>query len=163
MRLATLAGLGLAICASPVQARDSLGIWNEWGAFRDAGVPRCYAIAMPKAEPGAPRDTQAYLTVGTWPKRGIRGEVHMRLSRRVAQGTRVTLAIGGQSFDLVAADANAWAQDRRMDAAIVALMRSAAQLTVSGKAGDGRAFRDSYRLEGAASALDAAALGCAGV
>jgi hypothetical protein len=32
--------------AAPATARDSLGIWNDWGAFRDAAVPRCYAIAM---------------------------------------------------------------------------------------------------------------------
>jgi len=35
--------------ATPAFARDSLGVYGKWGAFRDPAVPRCYAIAM--AEP----------------------------------------------------------------------------------------------------------------
>jgi hypothetical protein len=49
-----------------------------------------------------------------------------------------------------------------MDAAIIAKMRAAPSLAVSGKSRDGRTFRDGYALPGAASALDAATLGCAG-
>lgn len=149
-------------CAAPALARDSLGIWADWGAFRDIGVPRCYAIAMATAMPGRHNDFQPYVTVGTWPRRGTRGEVHVRLSRRLAPGGPVKVALGGQTFALVAGQADAWSQDGRMDAAIVAAMRSASDLTVTARAADGRTFKDYYRLAGAASAMDAAALGCAG-
>ncbi|MCW1382907.1 hypothetical protein OLX02_08730 [Novosphingobium sp. KCTC 2891] len=160
--LALAAVLAVAAAPCPAAARDSLGIWNDWGAFRDPGVPRCYAIAMARPAPGRPREFQPYLTIGTWPTRDVRGQVHVRLARRVAPGARVTLSLGGQSFDLVAGGASAWAADRRADAAIVALVRSAGDLTVAARGTDGRTFRDSWRLAGIASALDAAALGCAG-
>ena len=39
----------LLALASPLAARDSLGVFGQWGAFRDPDVPRCYAIA--KAQP----------------------------------------------------------------------------------------------------------------
>ena len=44
--LAMIAGLALT---TPLSAKDSLGVFSDWAAFRDAAVPRCYAIAMPAA------------------------------------------------------------------------------------------------------------------
>lgn len=149
------------LIAAPAQARDSLGIWNDWGAFRDMGVPRCYAIAMARPAAGRRQDFQPYFTVGDWPRRQSRGEVHVRLSRRLAPGTRVVLSLAGQKFELVAGQADAWTQDRRMDAAVVTAMRSAQHMIISAKSIDGRTFRDGYRLAGAASAMDAASIGCA--
>jgi len=45
-RIPALAFL-IAAFATPAQARDSLGVFESWGAFRDPSVPRCYAIAEP--------------------------------------------------------------------------------------------------------------------
>jgi hypothetical protein len=150
--------LGLA---APAHARDALGVWDDWGAFRDPAVPRCYAIAM--AAPSTRlRDVVPFMTIGTWPRRNVRGEVHWRLSRRIAPGSKVMLLLGGERYELLAGDAAAWALDRRMDAAIIARLRSAGDLAVTGKARDGRTFRDVYRLAGAASAMDAATVGCVG-
>jgi hypothetical protein len=165
-RRLTLAGsaavLALLLCIRPAAARDALGVWEDWGAFRDSAVPRCYAIAMP-APSTRPRDGVPYMTIGTWPRRNLRGQVHWRLSRRIAPGAKVTASVGGETFELMASDAVAWAQDRRMDAAVIARLRSAGTLSISGKARDGRTFRDTYRLGGAASAMDAATVGCAGL
>ncbi|MCB2063891.1 MAG: hypothetical protein KDE25_10635, partial [Novosphingobium sp.] len=80
-------------------ARDSLGIFGEWGAFRDPATPRCYAIA--KALPSTlRRDYQPYATVGTWPKRKLRNQVHFRMSRKMAANPRLSLKIGGKSHKL---------------------------------------------------------------
>ena len=147
--------------AAPATARDSLGIWNTWGAFSDAGVPRCYAIAKGTGAEGRSDEFQPFFTVGNWPRRGTRGEVHVRLSRRIGPGGTVTLSIAGERFALMAGAADAWAADRRMDAAIVAAMRSARTMTVTARSASGRVFSDSYTLAGAASAMDAALLGCA--
>jgi hypothetical protein len=149
------------LTAAPAVARDSLGIWNTWGAFADTGVPRCYAIAMADTVEGRSNTFQPYFTVGTWPRRHVRGEIHARLSRRIGPGSAVTLAIGGERFALVVGTADAWAQDERMDAAIVAAIRSSRSMTVTASVGASRVFSDSYALAGAASAMDAAMLGCA--
>jgi len=150
----------LLLAPAAAQARDSLGMFGGWGAFRDSAVPRCYAIAM--AEPSAlSREFQPYAAIGTWPRQGQRGQVHFRLSRRLAPGRPVTLSIAGQRFVLVAGQADAWAQDARMDAAIVAAMRSAPGMWVSARDSRGRSFGNSWQLEGAATAMDAATVGCA--
>ena len=48
-----------------------------------------------------------------------------------------------------------------MDAAIVAAMRSAGAMSVSARDAAGRRFTDRYSLAGAATAMDAATVGCA--
>ncbi|MCX7863806.1 MAG: hypothetical protein N2423_02020 [Novosphingobium sp.] len=154
---AGLAGLALA---SPALARESLGMFSSWGAFRDPLIPRCYAIAM--AEPSSlRRDFQPYAAVGTWPRRGVRNQLHFRLSRRMAANPRISLVISGQRFQLVGGGADAWAADTRMNAAIIAAMRSARSMTVSATDASGRRFSNTWLLDGAASAMDAATIGCA--
>jgi hypothetical protein len=153
--------LAAALLATPALARESLGMFESWGAFRDASVPRCYAIAMAEPRRGAKVDYQPYADVGHWPKRALRNQVHFRLSHKLLAGAPIRLRVGGQTFQLVGGGADAWAADRRMDAAIVAAMRSASTMRVTGTAADRRGFSDSYPLPGAASAIDAAALGCA--
>ena len=151
-----LLALALILAATPALARDSLGVFGDWGAFRDPQVPRCYAIAAASGD-GA----QGYASVGNWPDEEVRGQVHLRLSRPLRSGTQARLTIAGRSFTLTSRGSDAWAVNRQGDAAIVAAMRSASAMQVSGRDQQGRAFTDRYSLEGAATALDAASVGCA--
>lgn len=154
-----LAASALALAATPAAARDSLGVFGEWGAFRDPAVPRCYAIAQPTAT--GTGSYAPFASVGTWPKRQVRGQLHVRVSRKLSPAGSITLRVGNRSFELTGGGGDAWAQDRRMDAAIVAAMRSAARMTVTARDTGGRVFTDSYSLAGAATAMDAATVGCA--
>lgn len=157
-----LAIVALTLLATPALARESLGMFDGWGAFRDPKVPRCYAIAM-ASQSGSARsgDYQPYATVGHWPQRRTRNQIHFRLSRRIAADTPVQLTIGEQTFALTGGGGDAWAADLRGNAAMVAAMRSARSMRISARAANGTSFSDSYALAGAASAIDAAALGCA--
>ncbi len=151
-----LFALALIFAATPALARDSLGVFGDWGAFRDPQVPRCYAIAAASGD-GA----QGYASVGNWPEEEVRGQVHLRLSRPLRTGTQARLTIAGRSFTLTSRGSDAWSANRQGDAAIVAAMRSASAMQVTGRDRQGRAFTDRYSLEGAATALDAASVGCA--
>jgi hypothetical protein len=149
----------LLLSATPAVARDSLGMFDRWGAFRDPSTPRCYAIARPAKRDG--QVSAGFASVGTWPRQKVRGQVHVRLSRSRADKAAVTLSVGERRFTLVAGKRDAWAADPRGDAAIIAAMRSASSMSVQTSDAQGRAFADSYALRGAATAIDAAALGCA--
>jgi hypothetical protein len=140
-------------------ARRSLGTFEGWGAFRDDVPARCFAIAEPVRKGGG--KWRAFASVATWPQAGVRGQVHIRLSREKLAAAPVTLTIGGKSYAMVAGGADVWAADPRADAAIVAAMRSAPSMSVATRAATGGAFSESYALRGAATAMDAAALGCA--
>ena len=152
-----------SLAATPAVARDSLGIFENWGAFRDGDAgqngPRCYAIAQPigrRAQAG-----KGFASIGTWPRQRVRGQLHIRLSRMRAGQSPVTLTVGERRFTLVGGQIDGWAADARGDAQIVAAMRSASSMSVAAVGADGRGFADSYALRGAATAMDAAALGCA--
>jgi hypothetical protein len=152
-----LAAASLLALAAPLAARESLGVFDGWAAFRDDSPHRCYAIAKAQGSPPAP----AYATVSNWPDRKVRGAVHWVLSREVAGKQPVRLMVGDKRFDLVAKGRNAWAKDARDDAAIIAALRSATRMSVSAQGAKTGTFTDRYTLAGAATAIDAATVGCA--
>ena len=147
-------GVALLVLAGGVaEARDSLGVYGGWGAFRDAQPHRCYAISSPDKGTGGNGRWKPFASVAHWPDSGVRGQVHIRLSNAVSgKGEPLVIKIDDARFPLVAGGADAWAPNAAVDAAIVAAMRSGRVLSVG---------RNDYTLKGAASAIDAAALGCA--
>ena len=167
MRRGMAAGIAAArallAIMGPATARDRIAVFGDWGAFRDGhggdGGPVCYAIAEP-AEPSA-GNYQPFITVSFWPRRAVTRQVHVRLSRVARPNARVTLSIGDSTFVLAARGPDAWGTDRLADAYTVAAMRSGSSMSIQ-STGPLGGFVDVYRLRGAASAIDAAALDCHG-
>lgn len=157
-----LAALVLALQAQPAPERPAgrvtIGVHQSWGAFRDASPRRCFAIARP---PGAGQRNPAFASIGIWPGSAPRPQFHARLSRAKRPDARVTLSIGERRFALIAGATDAWAPDPATDAAIVAAMRGQRSMSVESVGANGRPFADTYALGGAATAIDAAVLGCA--
>lgn len=149
----------LLLIAAPAQARDSLGVFEGWGAFRDAQPLRCYAIAKPARSSGG--KWRPFASIAYWPGEGVRGQIHIRLSREMRNGARIVLSIDDRRISLVGSGADAWAANPRADASIIAAVRSGRSLSIATVAATGGGFADTYRLKGAATAIDAAALGCA--
>ena len=154
---AALTTLAAALPATPALARDSLGVFGDWGAFRDPETPRCYAIAEPESATIA----GGYATIGFWPADRVRSQIFLRFPRPLDTRRAPALTIGSQRFLLSPRGAGAWARDARMDAAIVAAMRSSTAMSVTAIGQRGGTMTASWRLRGAATAIDAAALGCA--
>lgn len=145
-------GMASAAAAQP----RSLGIFGGWGAFRGDG--RCYAITQPFEGPRA-EGWQPFASVGHWPARGG-GQLHVRLSREKRQGSAVLLRIDGRSYQLIGGGRDAWAPDPRADQEIQAAMRIGIDMIVETRSTQGLIVRDHYRLRGAATAMDAAAIAC---
>ena len=156
MRLAWPPLLCLVVSAPALAQPQALGAYGSWASFRDAG--RCYAITQPYQSSGGP-NAQPFASVGAWPGRG--SQLHIRLSREKRGGSAVLLRVDGRLFQLVGGGRDAWAPDGRADAEIQAAMRTGIDLAVETRATDGLLVRDQYRLRGAATAMDAAAIACA--
>ena len=153
----------LLLFAAVPTGREAIGVWQEWGAFRDREPARCFAIARP-VPTGRRRD--GWASVARWPNRGLAGSLHIRLSRARDRSAAVTLSIAGvggeRRFTLAANTLDAWAADAPSDRAIVAALRGARAMSVEAVGPGGRPFADTYTLAGAATAIDAAVLSCAG-
>ena len=155
--------LALALLAGE---REAIGIWERWGAMRDAGPPlRCFALAQP-VTPGANgaggTDRRGgFASVAARVDGTRRQAVFVRFSVARQSDTPITLAIGERRFGLRGDTRGARAPDAATDRAIVAAMRGGRSMSVSGIARGGRPFADTYALTGAATAIDAASLACA--
>jgi hypothetical protein len=144
--------------AAPAAAQQPLGVYGLWGAFRTA--ERCYAIAEPDQE-ARPGDGRAYASIGFWPRRGGRGQAYFRLRQLKREGSAVLLRIDDRIFQLRGGGADAWAADPAADSEIVAAMRTGIEMSVETRSAGGALLRHVYRLRGAATAIDAAAIACA--
>lgn len=165
------AALALALLAAPASAspqsaglrgagaRELIGVHGGWGAFRDPD--RCYAIARPVIT-GSRAAWRPFASVGGFPRTGQRNSLHIRLSRARDRSAPVTMSVGERRFVLVANGTDAWAPDEQSERAAVAAMRSGRSMSVEAVGARGRPFADVYRLDGAATAIDSAALACLG-
>lgn len=154
-RFALGAAVSAAVVAAPAAARETIGVHAGWAAFRDDAPRRCYAITAPVVTAG-----EAFAAVANWPGRRVVGQVNFRLHRNARAGSAILLTIDGRVFQLVGRGADAWAPDATVDRAIVAAMRTGVSMTVGGRDENGGAFTLAYALNGAATAIDAAVLGC---
>lgn len=152
----------LVLVAAPTAAaRQPLGTFGRWGAFRDDAPRRCFAISEP-VQTVAGAAGRPFASVARWPGAGgAGGLLHIRLSRAKNPRAAVTLSVGERRFRLTAGPLDAWAPDAATDRAIVAAIRSARGLSVESVSAAGRPFVDAYALHGAATAIDAATIACA--
>lgn len=90
------------------------------------------------------------------------GEFHAQLRRMPRRGAAVMLRIDDRPFLLVAQGNQAWSDGPLQEQAIMLALRNATSMSVESRDGAGQRFVDPYSLDGAATAIDAAAAACAG-
>ncbi|SEL63205.1 hypothetical protein SAMN05216382_2341 [Sphingomonas palmae] len=152
----------LLVIALLAGERDAIGVWQRWGAIRDAGPPRrCFALARPVTASGGTDTRGGFASVAARADPAGRQAVFVRFSAARALGTPITLAMGERRFALRGDARGARAPDAATDRAIVSAMRGGRSMSVSVVAVGGRPFADTYLLDGAATAIDAASLACA--
>lgn len=150
--------LALFLFATAAEARQTVGVYKAWAAFRDDAPSRCYAISA--AEGGDARTRgAAFATVSNWPLRRLANQIHIRFGRSVRPGSAILLTIDARVFQLMGRGADAWPVGST-GREIVAAMRGGLIMSVAARDERGNAFADSYVLSGAATAIDAASLAC---
>lgn len=152
--------LALILALAVPEGRVTLGVYQGWAAFRDAAPKRCFAIAAP-LRAGAAGRVRPFASLASHFGRSDRSALFVRLSTARNLAVPIVLSIDDRRFTLSGSDTAAWAPDAATDRAIVAAMRGARSMSVAAVSARGRPFADTYALAGAASAIDAAALGCA--
>ena len=88
------------------------------------------------------------------------GEFHAHLRRMPRPGSSVILTIGNQPFLLAVRGDWAWSRGPLQEQAIIAAARAAGGMRVEARDLAGQRFSDPYTLDGAPTAIDAAAARC---
>ena len=154
-----IAAAGAAWLSTAALAADRLFAGGSWAAHRFG--TRCEAAARPLL-PAARREPQARAGFAFDPAAGHAGRFYARLSREPRPGSTVMLTVGSQPFMLVHRGPWAWSRPGGQQDAIIAAARTATAMRIQARSASGARFTDRYLLDGAPTAIDAAAAGCAG-
>ena len=118
--------------------------------------------ALSRSQRVATKDkVQAVAGVSFTPNHRRWGEFHARLSRVPRGDASVMLQVGGQPFLLVTRGGWTWSRGPLQAQAIIAALRDATSMRIESRDGAGVRFSDPYLLDGAPTAIDAAAARCA--
>jgi hypothetical protein len=159
MRLLVLPTLLAFALSTSVGARGSvIYAGGAWAAVDRGGV--CEALT--RSQKIAPKDkVQAEAGVSFTPDHRRWGEFHVRLSRVPRGDATVMLTIASQPFLLTVRGDWAWSRGPAQAQAIIAALRLGATMNVTSRDRAGVRFSDPYLLDGAPTAIDAAAARCA--
>jgi hypothetical protein len=128
-----------------------------WAAIDRGAV--CEALA--RSEKIAAKDkVQATAGFAFSPDHRRWGEFHAQLSRIARPGSSVILHLGDMPFLLVARGDLAWSRGPLQEQAIIQAARNGGQMKLEARDSAGVRFIDPYVLDGAATAIDAAAARC---
>jgi hypothetical protein len=131
---------------------------GAWAAI-DRGAT-CEALT--RSQKIAPKDKVQAVAGLSFSADGKRpGEFHVRLSRTPRRDSSVMLQVGGQPFLLTTRDGWAWSRGPQQAEAIIDALRIATTMSVQSRDDAGVRFSDPYLLDGAPTAIDAAAGRCA--
>jgi len=145
----------LAVAAAPGRIVFAGGSW----AAVDRGSS---CVALTRSQRIAARGkVQATAGFAFTPDHRRWGEFHAHLRRVPRAGASVILDVGGQVFLLVARGDWAWSSGPLQEQAIIAAARNAETMRVESHDAAGHRFVDPYLLDGAPTAIDAAAARCA--
>lgn len=118
--------------------------------------------ALSRSQKIASKDkVQAVAGVSFTPDHRRWGEFHARLSRMPRGDSTVMLQVGDQPFLLVTRAGWAWSRGPLQAQAIIASLRDETSMRIDSRDGTGARFSDPYLLDGAPTAIDAAAARCA--
>jgi len=149
----------LAAAAMAAQRGVTIVAGGTWAAI-DRGTS---CVALSRSVRIAPEGkVQATAGFAFSPDRRRWGEFHARLSHIPRAGSSVMLIVANRPFLLVARDGWAWSRGPAQEQAIIAAARGGGAMRVEGRDLAGRRFADVYSLDGAPTAIDAAAAACAG-
>ena len=154
----TLAAL-LLFFSTPAWAAQLLFAGGQWIALDRGATCEAASRSIRIAPKGKVQARAGLAFDGPGPRRG---QFFAQLSGVPRSGSTVILTIGDQPFLLVSRGDWAWSRGPEQETAIQTAIRSAGGMRIQARNQAGGRFTDRYLLDGAPTAIDAAAARCAG-
>lgn len=147
-----------ALASAAAAAAPVLFAGGQWAALDRGSSCEAASRALRIATRGKTQAIAGFAFDARGPRNG---QFFARLSRVPRPGSSVMLTVGSQPFMLVSRGDWAWSRGPQQEAAIIAAARVAGRMRITARDRSGRRFTDRYLLEGAPTAIDAAAAACA--
>jgi hypothetical protein len=161
--LANVATTGVAQEASD----NRVGANTDWSVFVEGDPKECWAVSAPK-ETVNTRDGRVVavqrgdilMFVTYRPANGVAGEVSFTGGYPFADGSTVSLDVGGSKFDLYTEGEWAYPSSPEEDAKIVTAMKSGANAVLIARSSRGTQTQDTFSLLGFTASVDDASKRC---
>jgi hypothetical protein len=169
-RIVAVTALGLVV--TPVLAQEEstnqVAAMTDWSVFTEDNPQECWGVSAPR-ESTAARDGQPVqarrgdilLFVTFRPGAGAAGEVSFTSGYPFAEGSTVSVNIGGTAYTLFADGEWAWPASPEEDARLLAAMKAGSDATIVGRSGRGTETTDTFSLRGFTAAMTEAESRCA--
>jgi hypothetical protein len=148
----------LLLIAAPVSAQQLLFAGGQWMALDRGSSCEAASRSLRIARKRSVQARSGFVFDVAGPRRG---QFFAQLSRFPRAGSTVILTVGDQPFMLVSGGAWAWSRDGAQESAIIGAVRSSGGMRIDSRDRAGNRFVDRYLLNGAPTAIDAAAARCA--
>ncbi len=164
----TIAALLLsAVPAAAQEKTECVASQSDWSVCVETEPAECWGVSTPKGTKNT-RDGREVavnrgdilLFVTYRPSDSVAGEVSFTGGYPFAGGSKVTLQIGSDRFDLFTEGEWAWPASGEDDARIVASMKRGTDAVLTGRSSRGTTTEDTFSLMGFTAAVDEAAKRC---
>ncbi len=147
-----LATAGVASAQSPTRIQQ----FKAWGAYsyKSSGNTVCYVLSVPTAkEPTNVDHGDIFFIVSQRPGQNISYEPQAMMGYALKPDSKVNVTVDGKSFVMFTKDKAAWVENAAEEPALVAAMKSGANMTVKATSLRGTETSYSYSLSGISAAL----------
>lgn len=168
MLLFGAATLGFTAPAFAQEVTNRVAADTDWAVFEAESPKECWAVTAPK-ETVNTRDGRAVsvrrgdiLLFVTWrPEQSVAGEVSFTGGYPFAEGSTVTMDIGGTTFELFTEGEYAWPATPADDQKIITAIKRGANAVLTARSSRGTRTQDTFSLLGATAMIEDAEQRCA--
>lgn len=167
-RMVSLVALGFAAQTAQAQESDNQVVVEEqWSVFVEENPKECWSVSEPTKTVNT-RDGQTVsvtrgdilLFVSYRPGSDVNGEVAFTGGYPFAADSTVSVAVGGETFQLFTDGEWAWTHNSDDDAKIIAAMKKGADAVLTAQSSRGTQTEDTFSLIGFTAAVEDAAARC---
>lgn len=158
---AAIAAIAMAGATAPAAAQSAtlVGTYGDWGIYsytRD-GNKVCYVLTVAKPDQMMPKTLdhgKIYFSISQRPGQGVTYEPQFIASYNLADKSKVTATIGAKKFTMFTKEKYAWVENAAEEPALVAAMKSGAELKIDARSSRGNPTSYVFSLKGISAALD---------
>lgn len=169
--ISMIAAVTMAMAVSEAAAQEEtnrVASDTDWAVFEGTDPKECWAVTAPK-ETVNTRDGRVVsvrrgdilLFVTYRPEQSVMGEVSFTGGYPFAEGSTVTLEVGGSTFELFTEGEYAWPATPADDQKIVTAIKRGSDAVLSARSSRGTRTKDTFSLLGATAMIEDAENRCA--
>lgn len=167
MKQIALGACCLCLLGASAHAQDSDA--TAWSVFVDDGTTQCWGVSAPTESLNTRDGNEVSVQRGdilmfvTYrPTAGIAGELSFTGGYPFAEGSTVSLEVGGTTYELFTEGEWAWPATPDEDERLTNALRNGEDAVLTGRSSRGTVTRDTFSLTGFTAALQEAEARCTG-